>query len=191
MKKYTLLMIIGGLFLIIGVIIFSNKKKETVYYVEEDSMKEEEIVSLITEKVKTIIEIYENQGNTFKINKDQDESSEYLEVLNYNDVIDKLYTEEGKKELEKIKFNNKLFVNKDEEKTYILKALPENNLYSNCSISVSNATYNKGIVKGVVSLTKNVLGNNEVLTYYVYEKNIELIKKDDKWLIKTFIYSNV
>ena len=191
MKKYTLLMIIGGLFLIIGVIIFSNKKKETVYYVEEDSMKEEEIVSLITEKVKTIIEVYENQGNTFKINKDQDESSEYLEVLNYNDVIDKLYTEEGKKELEKIKFNNKLFVNKDEETTYILKALPENNLYSNCSISVSNATYNKGIVKGVVSLTKNVLGNNEVLTYYVYEKNIELIKKDDKWLIKTFIYSNV
>lgn len=191
MKKYALLIIVGGLFLMIGVILSFNKKKDVIYYVDEDNMTEEEVTSLIMEKTKTIVELYENSKNTFKLSEEQDEESEYLVITNYDEVVDKLYTEKGKTELENIKFNNKNFITKNEDKVYVLKTLPESNLYSDCSISISNVNYNKDEIKAVVSFTKNNVDNNDVLTYYVYEKNIELILKDNKWLINTFIYSNI
>jgi len=189
MKKYTLLIIIGGLFLMIGVALSLTNKNDVIYYVDEENMTKEEISSLIIEKSKAIIDIFENQKESFEIDNEQEEN-EYLEVSNYDLVIDALYTENGKKELEKTKFNNKLFINKNEDKVYILKSIPNNNLYSNCSILISNIDYNKDVIKATVSFTKSDIDSDNELTYHVYEKNIELIKKEDKWLVNNFIYTN-
>jgi hypothetical protein len=67
MKKYTLLIIIGGLFLMIGVALSLTNKNDVIYYVDEENMTKEEISSLIIEKSKAIIDIFENQKESCEI----------------------------------------------------------------------------------------------------------------------------
>ena len=191
MKKHTLLIIIGGLFLIIGIIYSFGKKKENITYQENTNLTQEEASSLVLEKTREIIDLYENPKETFMLDREINEESDYLNVLNYDTIVYNMYTEKGIKEIEKTMFDNKSFVKKEEDEVFILKALPDNNKYSNCSISISDIFVNTNNIKAVVSFTRNEIDQNNALTYYVYEKNIELIKKDNKWLINTFIYSNV
>ncbi len=191
MKKYTLLIIIGSLFLIAGMVLSLTMKKDTVYYTYNDSMTNEEVEYLIVEKTKAIIDFYENPKETFMLDKEIDENSDYYMILNYDVVANQMFTEKGKEEIEKTLFNKKSFINKDGDDIYVLKSLPEDNIYSKCSISVSNINYNENIINATVSFVKNDVDKEDVLTYYVYEKNIELIKVNKKWLINTFIYSNV
>ena len=191
MKKYTLLIIIGSLFLLVGVVLFINNKKGTISYYNESSMSEEEVSSLIIEKIKSVIDIFESPKEKFMLDKEIDENSDYLMILNYDAIVYNLYTEKGIEELEKIKFDNKSFVKKDGEDVYVLKSIPDNNRYRDFSITINNINYNKDTITAVVAFTKNSLDSNNVVTYYVYEKNIELVKMDNKWLINTFIYSNV
>ena len=191
MKKYTLLIIIGGLFLMIGIIYSFGKKKENIIYQEKTNLTQEEASSLILEKTRTIIDLYEKPKEAFMLDKEQDSESEYLNILNYDAIVYNMYTEKGIKELENIKFNNKPFIKKEEDEVFVLKTIPDNNIYSNCSISISNISIINDEIKATVSLTRNEIDQNNVLTYHVFEKNIELIKKDNKWLINSFIYSNV
>lgn len=191
MKKYTLLIIVGSLFLISGLVLSLSMKKDNVYYVYNDTLTIEEVEYLIVEKTKAIVDFYENPKEVFMLDKEIDENSEYFMILNYDTVANQMFTEKGKEEIEKTLFNKKSFINKEEEDIYILKTLPEDNKYSNCAISVSNINYNKDTIIATVSFTKSNIDEKDVLTYYVYEKNIELIKENGKWLINTFIYSNV
>lgn len=191
MKKYTLLIIIGGLFLMIGIIFSFGKKKESAPYQENTNLTQEEAYSIILEKTRAIVDMYENPRDKFMLDREIDEESDYLNVLNYDAIVYNMYTEKGIKELEKIKFENKSFVKKENDEVYILKMIPDDNKYSNCAISISNISVNVDEIKATVTFSRNEIDQNDVLTYHVYEKNIELIKKDNKWLINTFIYSNV
>lgn len=217
MKKHTLLIIVGGISLILGIVLFNNKKQEPIYYYE-NNISVEEATSLVYEKAKSIIDVYENPTSTFKIKKteESEEPLEYLEVSNYDEVIDNLYTEKGKEELEGIKFNNRLFIKKQEKATekatpveetaeqeteekedvlieydvFVLASIPESNSFINRTISITDVSVNGDTVKAKVVFSSDELDKDDVLTYYVYEKNIELIRKDNKWLVNSFIYSN-
>ena len=217
MKKHTLLIIVGGISLILGIIFFNNKKQEPIYYYESN-ITVEEATSLVYEKTKSIVDIYENPTSTFKIKKNEEteEPLEYLEVSNYDEVIDNLYTIDGKKELEGIKFNNNLFIKKIEKTTeksdsieesaekeseekedvkveynvFVLASIPESNSFAKRTISIEDVSVNGNTVKAKVIFSSDELDENDVLTYYVFEKNIELIKKDNKWLVNSFVYSN-
>ena len=207
MKKHTLLIAIGGFLLVLGLILTMNKKKEVIYYYETD-LTIEEATSLVLEKTKTIMDVYEKQGTVFNLeeerettNNDEEQNTddsqtkteqnkEYLLVTNFDEVIDELYTEDGKKEVENTKFNGKQFITKKDDKIYMLNKIPDYNSYSNCSISISDVSVTRDTVKAKVSFSKDKLESNDVLTYYVYEKDVELIKKDDKWLVNAFYYPN-
>lgn len=192
MKKYTMLIIAGGLFLIVGIILSFNRKDNNTYYFEKGNLTQEEAQALILEKTRSIIAIYENPKDVFMLDKDYNDNGDYLMVLNYENIIYNMYTENGKEEIEKVKFDGKSFIKKEEDDFFVLKEISDNNKYSDCSISISDIVVNSNSVRAKVSFTKNEIDKNDTLTYYVYEKNIELIKnEEDKWLINTFIYSNV
>lgn len=190
MKRDKLLIIIGGIFLVVGVVLFSLKKEKNVTYVyEETKMNKEDAISLIIEKVSSVIDLYEKKESVFNT-VDESEENKYLLVNNYEDVIKNVYTEKGINEFESIKFGNDLFVKKEEDKIYLLKKIPESNSFLNSTISVEIKSIALKSIDAVVSLSSNSLDDTGTLTYYVYEKNIKLIKLGDKWLINTFIYNN-
>ena len=100
MKKHTLLIIIGGLFLIIGIIYSFGKKKENITYQENTNLTQEEASSLVLEKTREIIDLYENPKETFMLDREINEESDYLNVLNYDTIVYNMYTEKGIKEIE-------------------------------------------------------------------------------------------
>ncbi len=207
MKKYTLLIIAGGVFLITGLILSFGKKNDKIIYYYEENISQEEATSIIIEKVKNIIDIYEHKNDTFKvinntsieddveadeqIEKTQEKEELYIQVSNYDEVIDDLYTKDGKLELESTVFNDNLFVKKNDKDVFLLNDIPKKNKYSNSSISISDVVVNKNEVRAKVAFTNDELDKDDVLTYYIYEIKIELIKENDKWLVNSFNYSTV
>ena len=207
MKKHIVLIILGGALLMIGIILSFNKKNNIIYYFDEVELSQEEASELILEKVRNIIDVYENKETTFKLVEEKKEEpqevpegeeipqddtpSEYVKVSNYDDVLKKLFTEKGITEIEELKFNEKLFVDKKEDGSiYLLRTIPTENSYLNCSISIKDIVITLDEIKAIVTFSRNTIDQNDNLTYYVYEKNIDLIKKDDNWLVNTFVYTN-
>ena len=202
MKKYTLLIIIGGIFLIAGIILYNGKKDQPIYYTVY-SMSQDEAKALIIDKTKLIMDLYENISESFIVenntkneetpeeeNKEKDILDEYVKVSNYDDVVNSLFTENGKTELESIKFKDKAFVLKKDDGTYILSKIPSDNSYLNSSIFVDDVKITDDQVKALVSFSSDKV-DSERIDYYIYEKDIILVKKDDKWFVDTFMYPNV
>ena len=208
MKKHIILIILGGALLMIGIILSFNRKSNVIYYFDEVELSQEEANSLILEKTRSIVDIYENKEKTFKIVEDKKEEAEqetlegeetpkeetlneYIKAIDYNEVVKKLFTEKGIKELEETRFNEKNFVDKKEDGSiYLLNTIPSDNSYLNCSITIKDIIVNLDEIKATVTFSKDLIDKDDNLTYYVYEKKIELIKKDDVWLVDTFIYTN-
>lgn len=208
MKKHSLLIIIGSVLLVVGIsLTFIKKKENNTNYVEQDITKEE-AYALVLEKTKNVIELYEKVDSSFKVvnektpsedeeekeKKEEQESKEdnpYVKVSNYNDVVSALYTEKGIKELETIKFNKQLFVDKKDEDIYLLKEIPDENKYSNSTILIDDIKIKDNEeISAKVTFSSDGLDKEDNLTYYLYEKNIKLVKDNDRWLIDSFIYSN-
>lgn len=206
MKKHNLLVLAGGLLLIMGILLTFNKKGQTIEYIyEEVALTKEEAEALIIDKVKSIIDLYEKPTEVFSVeapdnsetiensedNKEEKANQFYTKVNNYDEIVDELYTEEGKKELETIKFGEDLFVRKNEEEIAVLSKIPSNNSYINKSMTVSDIIVKLHDINATVSFVSDSLGEDGTLNYYVYEKKITLMKKEDKWLVNTFKYTNV
>lgn len=197
MKKYTLLIIAGGIFLVLGVILSMLKKNEVFYIYEETKLSQEEATALIIEKVKNVMDVYEKHKDIFNVvevtnqeENTEESNNEYIKINNYEEVIKDIFTEEGIEELEKIEFEGKKYIEKREDGVYVLSSIPLRNRFSDSSISVSISMNVLEEVKAVVSFTSDEIDDKDVLIYRIYEKNIDLVKKDDKWLIKSFNYSN-
>ena len=197
MKKYTLLIVAGSIFLVLGVILSMLKKNEVFYIYEETKLSQEEATALIIEKVKNVMDVYEKQKDIFNVvevtNQEEnieESNNEYIKINNYEEVIKDIFTEEGIEEIEKIEFEGKKYIEKREDGVYVLSSIPLRNRFSDSSISVSISMNVLGEVKAVVSFTSDEIDDKDVLIYHIYEKNIDLVKKDDKWLIKSFNYSN-
>lgn len=203
MKKHMLLIIFGGILLISGLVLSLNKKKNIIY-ITESLLSQEEATNLVAEKIKNVMDIYERQSDIFNVVtenntvvENQEEQTDlpvqedlYIKVSNYDEVVDKLFSKEGKEELEKITFNNNPFVKKAENDVYILKEIPISNQYSNSSISVGDVYINTDEVKATIAFTSDAIDSNDVINYYIFEKQIEIVKVDDKWVVKSFNYLN-
>ena len=115
MKKHMLLIIFGGILLISGLVLSLNKKKNIIY-ITESLLSQEEATNLVAEKIKNVMDIYERQSDIFNVVtenntvvENQEEQTDlpvqedlYIKVSNYDEVVDKLFSKEGKEELEKI-----------------------------------------------------------------------------------------
>ena len=192
MKKHTLLIIIGGVFLLTGMILY-NGREQTVYYYVDSKLTKDEARALILDRTKTIVDLYEKVDESFSVEKansqEETEDNKYLKALNYDQVVDSIYTENGKEELESIKFDKTSFVEKKDDGVYILSSIPDNNSYVDCAVSIDDIIVKEDTITASVSFTSDSI-DKENITYYIYKKDIKLVKEDDNWLIDTFIYSN-
>ena len=117
------------------------------------------------------------------------EHPDYYEVTNYDEVVKKIFTEKGIKELEGTKFDDKDFVIKEDNKVFILKEIPEENRYKGNNVSIGTTKILKESVTSEVTITTYKL-NDDMLTYYVIVKNLSLVKQNDTWLVDSFNYTN-
>ena len=189
-KNSTLLIGAGGVFLLFGLLSFiifgqnNNKMKNN-----DGLLTKEEAIALINDKTKTVIDLFENQSEVFDI-VESDQEDLYQEVNNYDKIIKNLYSEEGIKQLEESKFGENLFVKKNEDnKVFLLKDIPEDNRYKGTEISTEIMDIKKDSIVSEVTITTYKM-KDDVVTYYVIVKDVELIKKDNEWLIKDFSYPN-
>ena len=191
MKKNKILIILGVLLIASGMVLYiSTKHNEVTQEFHEEELKTSDAEAIIKEKISKIIKVYESPKEIFEIEENEnDEESEYYTVLNYDTIIDSLFTPEGKKELENTKFNNKNFVVKTESSISILKSIPQANQFKDGNCYTENIKIDEDTITSDVTIYSNYLVEDR-LSYYLNVKSIKLIKNNNDWLIDTFIYNN-
>ncbi len=188
MKKNKMLIFIGIIFLFIGIFIYilstHNDGNNIVY---NYTLTKSDAEAIIKEKVINIIKLYETPSDTFKV--ENQEESEYYKVLNYEEIIKTLFSSNGQKELENTKFNDKNLVIKNDSNISFLKAIPQDNRYTDGNYSVDKIEIKDDTITAEVTISTYGLKDDK-LSYYLYVKDIKLVKNNDDWLVDSFIYNN-
>ena len=188
MKKYKFFMIIGILLFLGGTVLYiSNKHNNGENIVYEYEMTNSDAEAIIKEKILKLVKLYEEPNESFKV--ENQEENEYYKVLNYDEVVKTVFSDNGVKELESTKFSDKSLIKREEDTTYILKNIPQNNKYIDGDYFIDNIKINDDIITADVTISLHGLQNDR-LSYYLYIKNIKLVKADSDWLVESFIYNN-
>ena len=201
-KQKNQLLILGvAILIILGVslyILSNRNNNQTTIVVDPNALlTEKEAESLIKDEIIKVINIYENQEKTFEVKKEETGESDeenkkiddYIIVTNYDNVVKDVFSENGIKELEKVSFNKKQFVVKDEETIKVLRTIPDNNRLKENNVSLSMIKVKQNEITAQVTFTTYGL-QEDILTYYVILKDIKLVKNNDKWLVESFQYVN-
>lgn len=197
MKKNKLIIIFGLVLLVLGSLLFMfNKRSNTETGNGNGSrvLSNEEAESLIKETVKKVVNIYENPKAVFQV-KEDDDKEEYLKILTYDVDIKSLFTENGIKELENTKFNNKAFFLREENDVYFLENIPSDNSFIKSTVTVGNKDIKEKSINCEVTFTTYRLQDDDSLTYYVIVKELKLVKVEKEndealWLVESFKYNN-
>lgn len=191
MKKYFPI-ILGIIFLSVGLFLYVNKPEEKMIINEpEKILTKEEASSLIGEKIKSLINVYERPNEIFNIEENANEDgSVSKKVTNYQEVVTNLFSENGIKQLENTKFNGKNYVIKNNDIISLLDKIPVENSYVNSKINLEMVDVKENVITSQVIFSSNSLDSNDVINYYVINKNIKLIKIEDKWYVDDFNYNN-
>lgn len=190
MKKSYILIIVGVLLLVGGVGLYISGMEEPPVIQESLTLSVDEAKNLISEKVNYLIKVYENSSQVFDVTVIDENENKINKINNYSDVIDTIFTENGKNEFESITFREKKFVSKDDNGVYFLSSLPIDNSYLNSSIVLAEVDIKENKISGIVTFTDSVVGDDDALNYYIIYKNITLVKENDTWLVESFLYSN-
>ncbi len=194
-KNIALIFIAVGIVLVLfGGYKLLNSKKENNMPIEnkdEDiTPTESEAISIIDDKLQEIMSLFETPKDIFSVAEETEiDSVLRIKVNNYDEVINKLYTSNGIKQLENMKYDKDLYVLKNETGVYLLSKLPDNKYHSKeqktiASIGIEknsiicNITYSKSYVKetGDIQVSSNII-------------KLELKYSNKVWLIENFNYS--
>lgn len=188
MKKLLTIVFIGIGLLLVVFGIFLYMKRDTIKNDNKPKiLSREEAVSVITEKVKNVINVYENPKEIFDI---EDTDQGLIKLNNYENKISNIFSENGLQEFEKMKFNGKSFIKKEDSGIFILSKLPEKSIYINSKIKVEQVVVKETTIASEVTFSSYSLKENDIIDYYVTTKEILLVKNNDTWLIEKFDYSN-
>ena len=152
------------------------------------------------------ISVYENPSLLFKVSdatitikeekkeeeeETEDNSNNAKLVSNYNDVIKTIFSSNGIKQLEKMTFNKKKYVYKNNDVVYFINNIIDTD-YSLTDIAF---TYSKFTIKSDtitcnVNFNKVTIDEDNAVNYYIITKPIKLVKTGDDWLIDSFNYTN-
>jgi len=190
MKKSYIFIIVGVLLLVGGISLYVGTMEKPPVVQDNLLLSMDEAKNLISEKVNHLIKVYENTSQVFDVTVIDENDSKVNKINNYSEVIDTIFTENGKKEFENITFGKKKFVSKDDNGVYFLSSIPLDNSYLNSSIVLTEIDIKEDKISGIVTFTDSVVGDDDALNYYIIYKNITLVKVNDAWLIESFLYSN-
>ena len=190
MKKKNILVVVGLVLITLGVVVYNTQKRNRdIEYIEESlTLSKSEATKLVEDTINNVINVYENIDKVFEIDGSY-ESEKEIKVTNYDEIVKTIFTENGIKELENISFGKNKFVTKKDNDILLLKEIPSDNQYTGSSISLDGLNIGENEITCNVTLTTYKLVKDK-LTYYVFEKNIKLVKNEENWLVDTFKYSN-
>lgn len=190
MKKKNILVVVGLVLITLGVVLYSTQKRNgDIEYIDESLvLTKEEATKLVEDTINNVINVYENKDKVFEIDESY-ESEKEVKVTNYDEVVKTIFSENGIKELESISFEKNKYVTKNDNGIFLLKEIPSDNQYTGSSITLENFNIGENEITCTATLSTYKLVNDK-LTYYVFEKNVKLVKNEENWLVDTFKYSN-
>ena len=166
------------------------KVSDTVY---KEPVKEEEKKETKKEETKK----EESKTEEAKEDKKEEQKEETKEennailVDNYEEVIKTIFTEKAIKQLENMEFEGNKYVVKDSGKVYFLNnIIKKTNFFLNDSYSFGTPIIKEDSIKCNISFNRVVIDKDNVVNYELFIKELVLVKKDDKWLIDSFKYTN-
>lgn len=191
MKKKALICILAGILLIAtGYILYSSKTGNINVTNSNSELTRDEAVSIMNNVIKDVIKVYENPSEIFDTVLEEVDGKSLYKINNYSDVVDKLFTEKGRKQLENTVFSTGEFFTKNEEIIYFMKDIPIDNQYSTSKITIDNVSIKEDKLSCEVTLSNYVVDSEDVISYYVIVKSLTIIKVEDNWLIDEFKYNN-
>lgn len=191
MKKKALICILAGILLIAtGYILYSSKTGNINVTNSNSELTRDEAVSIMNNIIKDVIKVYENPSEIFDTVLEEVDGKSLYKINNYSDVVDKLFTEKGRKQLENTVFSTGEFFTKNEETIYFMKDIPIDNQYSTSKITIDNVSIKEDKLSCEVTLSNYVVDSEDVISYYVIVKSLTIIKVEDNWLIDEFKYNN-
>lgn len=180
---FILILIIIALALALAYVVYDNyyKKEEPVINEtnnnqtteEETSISESRALSIGNGLYNKVLNLYMGKGFTFD-NEDTNECEEKncTLITNYNEVLDFVFTENGKKAFEK----NNQAIKKIDDKYYYIDGVSSNDK-TNTELEIKNTDDNKMVF--------DVITTNEDKTE---KKEFVIVKVNDNWLVEKFIY---
>ena len=188
-KVGIVLLALGALCIIYAVYLFTDPTPN-VYIpdVVEKILTEEEVRGIAEELLLRSLEIYENPKSNFR---GEEEKDEYILVHDYDEVVDKIFTEKGKTEFETVKINDKAFVDKRADGIYILATLPEEQHYSKWQLATSKYRLSKKANRLVVNFGKTELDDETNPIIFSMSVDMRIALVNDVWLIESFNFNDL
>ena len=191
-QKYV---IIGFVLIVLGIIVntFFNR---SVSVAGDNSVSKEEAAGFLSTLVEEVVYVYEKPSEIFKTEKQTvkigGEDVEVTVLTDYDDRVKEIFSENGIKQLENMKFGGKKYINKEDGKVFVTDVIGVKNKVLNSSLQIKNVTVNNSstLIKGVANFYKAGTDENDVINYYYLSKNIKLVRVDNTFYVDSFIYSN-
>ena len=191
-QKYV---IIGFVFIVAGIIVntFFN---HGVSIEGDGSISKEEAAGFLSTLVEEVVYVYEKPSEIFKTEKQTvkigENDVEVTVLTDYDERVKKIFSENGIKQLENMKFGGKTYINKIDGKVYVADVIGVKNKVLNSSLQIKNVTVNNSStqIKGVANFYKAGTDENDVINYYYLSKNVRLVRVDNTFYVDSFIYSN-
>ncbi len=191
-QKYV---IIGFVLIVAGIIIntFFNRG---VSIQGDGSVSKEEAAGFLSTLVEKVVYVYEKPSEIFKTEKQKitvgEEEVEVTVLTDYNDRVKEIFSGNGIKQLENMKFGGKPYINKQDGKVYVMDVIGVKNKVLNSSLQIKNVSVNNSstLIKGVANFYKAGTDENNVINYYYLSKNIRLVREDNTFYVYSFRYGN-
>ncbi len=218
MKRSTLFVAVGVFLLFIGGIAYLLKPN--ISYVNDNTIKSdklsvEEAKSLMGSMIKNLINVYEKpkeifKGDNVEIGKStpkegEEETPKEVEtpneeetvkqtgfkVENYDEVMSSIFTKNGIKQFENMKFSGKNYVLKENGNVYLLdNVVVGDNRFTGNAFAFGSPIIKVNSIRCNISFNQAEPDDKGEVHYAVFTKELKLVKQDDKWYIESFGYSN-
>lgn len=188
-KIGMILLVMSALCIVSSVYLFTDPNKEPyIPPAVEKRMTNEEADGIANEIITNIFAVYETPNTVFS---SKAKVEDHILIRDYDEVIDKLFSINGKKELEQVKFNGKSFVEKKEDGTYILTNIPEEKIYSTWQLTTRNYYITKNSIELEVVLGKSIMKEDNTMSILSMTIDMKLVNVNNKWLVDSFNYNNL
>ena len=188
-KIGMIIMVIAALCIVVAIYLFTSPNKEPyIPPVVEKKLTNEEISGIVNETLLKVFDIYENPKSHFA---GEEEENNQILVHDYETVVDNIFSANGKKELEKVKFDGKNFVEKKDDGIYIIANIPDDKKYSEWQVNTKDYYMNGGYISLFVIFGKNTMLENGEMSIVSKTIEMKIVKSEDAWLVDSLNYNKL
>lgn len=191
MNNKALICVVAGLLLIMTSYTLYNSKTSKVNTNNTNTeLTRDDAISIMNDVITDIIKVYEKPDEVFETTIEEIDGKTLYKINNYSSVINKMFTKRGKNQLEDTVFSNGNFTIEKDDEIYFMMDIPEENRYKTSKITIDNVSIKEDKLSCVATLSNYIENEEGIISYYVIEKNLTIVKDKDNWLVDNFQYNN-